>query len=68
LPATPPDADAAPAAPDHLGHRERLRQRFLTGSPDALADYELPYRAIAQHEKGLLNQQVRALQIELTAV
>jgi len=28
-------------APDHLGHRERLRQRFLAGGPDALQDYEL---------------------------
>jgi len=27
--------------PDHLGHRRRLRQRFLAGGPDALADYEL---------------------------
>ena len=33
--------DAPPAAPDHLGHRERLRRRFLAGGPDALADYEL---------------------------
>ena len=35
-PLQPPEA-----APDHLGHRERLRKRFLTGGPDALADYEL---------------------------
>lgn len=27
--------------PDHSGHRERLRQRFLAGGPDALPDYEL---------------------------
>jgi DNA repair protein RadC len=27
--------------PDHLGHRERLRQRFLAGGRGALADYEL---------------------------
>jgi DNA repair protein RadC len=27
--------------PDHLGHRKRLRQRFLEGGPTALADYEL---------------------------
>jgi len=27
--------------PDHLGHRKRLRQRFLAGGPTALADYEL---------------------------
>ncbi len=43
----PPDAgapDNRPAAasiPDHLGHRERLRARFLAGGADALADYEL---------------------------
>ena len=40
-PAATPDADTTSAAPDHLGHRERLRQRFLAGGPDALADYEL---------------------------
>ena len=27
--------------PHHSGHRQRLRQRFLTSGPDALADYEL---------------------------
>ncbi len=27
--------------PHHLGHRERLRQRFRDGGPDALPDYEL---------------------------
>jgi DNA repair protein RadC len=40
-PVEPPADDAAPAAPDHLGHRQRLRERFLAGGPDALADYEL---------------------------
>lgn len=29
------------AAPHYLGHRERLRQRFLKGGTEALADYEL---------------------------
>jgi len=36
--------DRAPrpdAAADHLGHRARLRQRFLTAGAEALADYEL---------------------------
>ena len=33
--------DAAPAKPDHLGHRQRLRARFLAGGADALADYEM---------------------------
>jgi len=28
-------------APGHSGHRERLRTRFFTAGPDALADYEL---------------------------
>ena len=32
--------DAADA-PDHLGHRQRLRQRFLKGGADAMQDYEL---------------------------
>ena len=27
--------------PDHLGHRVRLRERFLAGGGEALADYEL---------------------------
>jgi DNA repair protein RadC len=27
--------------PDHIGHRQRLRERFLTAGPDSLPDYEL---------------------------
>ena len=27
--------------PDHAGHRERLRDRFLNAGPESLADYEL---------------------------
>ncbi len=27
--------------PDHAGHRQRLRERFRLGGPDALPDYEL---------------------------
>lgn len=30
-----------PDKPDHAGHRQRLRDRFLKGGSDALADYEL---------------------------
>lgn len=30
-----------PALPHHLGHRERLRARFLGPGPDGLQDYEL---------------------------
>ena len=33
--------DAHSDAPDHRGHRERLRRRFLKGGDEALADYEL---------------------------
>ncbi len=32
---------AKPDAPDHLGHRERLRLRFSQGGADAMPDYEL---------------------------
>ncbi|HET6222423.1 MAG TPA: DNA repair protein RadC [Dongiaceae bacterium] len=34
-------AESGSDKPDHLGHRQRLRQRFLEGGPGALADYEL---------------------------
>jgi DNA repair protein RadC len=34
------DVDGEPK-PHHLGHRQRLRERFLQGGPDALPDYEL---------------------------
>ena len=30
-----------PGAPDHTGHRKRLRQRFMKAGADALPDYEL---------------------------
>jgi DNA repair protein RadC len=33
--------EAPAAAPAHLGHRERLRARFMTGGADAMPDYEL---------------------------
>lgn len=41
--ADPVSGLAEPAAepPTHVGHRQRLRDRFLTGGPDALPDYEL---------------------------
>jgi DNA repair protein RadC len=29
------------AAPHYLGHRERLRERFLQGGSEALQDYEM---------------------------
>jgi DNA repair protein RadC len=34
-------AEGGEPKPDHLGHRGRLRARFLQGGPDALPDYEL---------------------------
>lgn len=34
-------ASADTEKPSHLGHRQRLRQRFLNSGPDALHDYEL---------------------------
>jgi DNA repair protein RadC len=34
-------ADDAPDKPHYLGHRQRLRARFLEGGADALPDYEL---------------------------
>jgi DNA repair protein RadC len=36
----PPDETAA-EKPHYHGHRERLRERFRSAGPDALADYEL---------------------------
>ena len=30
-----------PPSPDYLGHRDRLRSRFLESGPGALADYEM---------------------------
>lgn len=45
---------ALPGKPHHLGHRERLRQRFRSGGADALPDYELLelllYRAIPRQD------------------
>jgi DNA repair protein RadC len=60
-------ANARPAAkpPHYHGHRERLRERFLKGGADALADYELLelvlFRAIQRRDlkplaKDLLEQ------------
>ncbi len=35
------DASGSSGGPHHVGHRERLRRRFLNAGADALADYEL---------------------------
>jgi len=37
----PGDDAKAQGAPDYLGHRQRLRERFRTGGADPLPDYEL---------------------------
>jgi DNA repair protein RadC len=34
-------AEDAPDKPHYLGHRERLRDKFLEQGPDSLADYEI---------------------------
>nr|WP_316013752.1 DNA repair protein RadC [Roseobacter sp. HKCCA0434] len=50
----PPAAAAAPARPDQLNHRARLRERFVAGGADAMPDYELLelvlFRAIARRD------------------
>ena len=51
--------------PHHVGHRDRLRQRFIEGGADALPDYELlelilfmaiPRRDVKPIAKDLINQ------------
>ena len=46
--------NAKPDAPGHLGHRERLRERFSQGGADAMPDYEmlelLLFRAIPRQD------------------
>jgi hypothetical protein len=42
MPAKPRDPETEPAeTPHYHGHRERLRERFLDGGPDAVTEYEL---------------------------
>src|SRR5215468_1711647 len=38
---TPEDQPGGKDVPHYAGHRQRLRERFLLGGPDALPDYEL---------------------------
>jgi DNA repair protein RadC len=51
-------------SPHHLGHRQRLRQRFLDGGTDALPDYELLelmlFLAIPQRDVKPLAKQLLA--------
>ena len=35
------ETTATTQAPDYLGHRKRLRERFLLGGGKDMADYEL---------------------------
>ncbi|WID97459.1 DNA repair protein RadC [Bosea vestrisii] len=55
-------AAPADAPPHHLGHRDRLRQRFLDGGDAALPDYELLelllFRSIPQRDVKPLAKQL----------
>jgi len=46
-------ADDGDDKPDHLGHRQRLRERFLNGGECALQDYELLELLLAQAQKRI---------------
>jgi len=57
--------DADVPAPHYVGHRQRLRERFLTAGPDAFQDYELlelvlfaaiPRRDVKPVAKALLKE------------
>ncbi|OYQ35636.1 hypothetical protein CHU95_07935 [Niveispirillum lacus] len=61
-------AEAAPEEtekPHFHGHRDRLRQRFLTAGPDALADYELLELLLFQ---AIPRKDIKPLAKELMAV
>src|SRR5688572_30610267 len=48
--------------PDYLGHRKRLRERFLAGGPTALADYELLELLLCQAQpRGDMKPTAKAL-------
>ena len=53
-----------PPQPHFLGHRERLKDRFASGGPDAMPDYELLemvlFRAIRRADTKLLAKQLLA--------
>jgi DNA repair protein RadC len=46
-------ADDGDDKPDYLGHRQRLRERFLNGGDGALQDYELLELLLAQVQKRI---------------
>ena len=57
-----PETDARSAGHAGTGHRARLRQRLLTGGPEALADYEvLEYLLFAAHRQGDTKPLAKAL-------
>lgn len=59
-----PGAFHETAEPLHTGHRERLRARFRSAGPDALADYELLelalFRAIPRRDTKVIAKQLLA--------
>jgi DNA repair protein RadC len=66
--ATPGDQHSFLEAPqsDHAGHRQRLRERFRKGGPEALPDYELLelvlFRALPRRDtKGLAKRLIARL-------
>jgi DNA repair protein RadC len=46
-------ADDGDDKPDYLGHRQRLRERFLNGGDGSLQDYELLELLLAQAQKRI---------------
>ena len=58
------DAGIKPPQPHFLGHRDRLKDRFVNGGPDAMPDYELLemvlFRAIRRADTKLLAKQLLA--------
>ncbi len=58
------DAGFKPPQPHFLGHRDRLKDRFANGGPDAMPDYELLemvlFRAIRRADTKLLAKQLLA--------
>jgi DNA repair protein RadC len=59
-----PENGLAESAPHYLGHRERLRDRFLEAGPDAVTEYELLelvlFRAIPRRDVKPLAKQLIA--------
>jgi DNA repair protein RadC len=55
-------SESAAEKPDYLGHRKRLRERFLAGGPTALADYELLELLLCQAQpRGDMKPAAKAL-------